>query len=144
VREVQELLSHFGHGSAAHEATVREHLNAKRVMRSRARRRHRPFQLSLTTLALSGAPLCLLASLLWLRSSALAMSRRDAKLQDQISVARFGLERTRKEIAALNASPHIEQWAKERGWQRATQKDFDEVPSAANGDSASTPNPSGL
>jgi hypothetical protein len=129
-QEVAELLSHFGHGGAQQDAKVREQVEVRREARRRARRHHRPFRLTLVAGVLVGAPLFLLASLLGLRSNALALSRRDAKLQDQISVARFDLERTRKEIAALNASPHIEQWAKERGWQRTTQKDFDQVPAA--------------
>ena len=125
--EVEELLSHFGHGDAARGEQVRALLESKRGERRRARLRHRPFRLTLAAAVLAGAPLFLVASLLWLRSSALAMSRSDTKVQDQINAARFSLQATRKEIAAMNASPHLEQWAKERHWQRATQKDFDQV-----------------
>lgn len=122
--EMQALLSHFGGVDAEREAELREQIKARR----RARRRHRPFRLNAVAIVLVGAPLCLVASLLWMRSSALALSRHDAKLQDRIAAARFDLERTRKEIAALNASPHLESWAKKRGWRRATQTDFDQVP----------------
>lgn len=128
-REVADLLSHFGHGSAEKESKVRAQMTARREVLRRARRRHRPFRLTAIAGVLGAAPLCLLACLLWLRSSALALTRQDAQLQNQISAARFELERTHKETAALNASPHIEQWAKDRKWRQATQQDFDQVPS---------------
>jgi hypothetical protein len=127
--DVDDLLSHFGHGVAERQAQTRTELEARREARRRARLRHRPFRMSAVGTVIVSAPLVLLASLLWLKSSALTLSRHDSKLQDQISAARFELERTRKEIATVNASPHIERWASERGWRRATQKDFDRVSS---------------
>lgn len=126
--DVQDLLSHFGHGATARESHVREQLDESRAQRRAARRRHRPFRVSATAIALSAAPLGLLASLLWLRSSSLSMARRDTQLQNQINASRFDMEHTRQEIAAMNASPHIEAWAKERKWQRANQQDFDQIP----------------
>jgi hypothetical protein len=125
--DVEELLSHFGHGNAEHMAQERAVLQSKREARRRARLRHRPFRMSAAGVAILGAPLGLLACLLWLHSSALSLSRREAKLQDRISESRFNLERTRKEIAALNASPHIASWANARHWRRATLQDFDQV-----------------
>lgn len=127
-REVRELLSHFGHGEASLQAKARDEMQVRRDVRRRARLRHRPFRMTVAATLLGAAPLALLASLLWLRSSALAMSRQDSKLQNQINAARFELQNTRKQIAALNASPHLDEWAKERKWRRATQKDFDQVP----------------
>jgi hypothetical protein len=127
--DVTELLSHFGHGNAERKAQARAEVEARREARRRARLRHRPFRMSAAGAVIISAPLVLLASLLWLKSSALTLSRHDTKLQDRISAARFELERTRKEIATVNASPHIERWASERGWRRATQKDFDRVSS---------------
>jgi hypothetical protein len=87
--------------------------------------------MTLVATALVGAPLTLLACLLWMNSSALALSRRDAALQKNIEAARFELQSTRREIAAVNASPRVEEWAKERGWHQATQQDFDDVSKVA-------------
>jgi hypothetical protein len=144
IDDVQELLSHFGHGNAELEAKERAQLEAKREERKRARRRHRPFRMSAPAAVITFVPLVLLASLLWLRSSSLALSRQDAKLQQQIDEARFDLQRTRKEIALLAASPQAGTWAQQRGWRVATQSDFDQVPGEtatqiAAGESESTP-----
>lgn len=128
--DVGDLLLYFGHGDAQREAKLRAQMEAQREARRRARRRHRPFRLTPAASVIIVAPLLLLASLLWLRSSALALARHDSRLQEQITTARFDLERTRKEIATVSASPHIESWAAERSWQRAAQNDFDRVPGA--------------
>jgi hypothetical protein len=129
--DVQDLLSHFGHGDAEREAQERAQLQSRREARRRARLRHRPFRMSAACIVILGAPLSLLAGLLWMQSSAQALSWHDTKLQDQITESRFDLERTRKEIAAANASPHIASWASERHWRRATLKDFDQVTEGA-------------
>jgi hypothetical protein len=126
--DVNELLSHFGHGNAELQERERAQLEAKHQERKRERRRHRPFHMSAPATVIVLVPLFLLASLLWLRSSSLALSRHDAKLQQQIEETRFDLQRTRKEIALLAASPQAGTWAQQRGWRVATQSDFDQMP----------------
>lgn len=127
----RELVEHFGDAQTSQAVAQKEEVNARREARRKARRRHRPFRMTLVASALVGAPLTLLACLLWMNSSALALSRHDAALQKNIEATRFELESTRREIAAVNASPKVEQWAKERGWHQATQQDFDDVSKTA-------------
>lgn len=127
--DIEQLLEHFGHGSgSARDPHLREEVENRRQQKRLARLRHRPFRLTVTATMLAAAPLCLLASLLWMRSNSMALARRDVSLQNQISAARFSMESTRQQIASLNASPHLESWAKARGWKRAGQQDFDQVP----------------
>ncbi len=127
----RNLVEHFGGAEPSRAVAEKEEINARREARRKARRRHRPFRMTLVATALVGVPLTLLACLLWMNSSALALSRRDATLQKNIEAARFELQSTRREIASVNASPQIEQWAKERGWHQATQQDFDDVTKVA-------------
>ena len=125
--DLRGLLDHFSGENAARTEQKQKEVEARRTARKRDRLRHRPFRLTILATTMAGAPLAILACLLWMRSSALALSRQDAALQNKIEATRSELERTRQEIAAVNASPQVEQWAKERGWRRANQNDFDEV-----------------
>ena len=125
--DLDDLLEHFTGENAARTEHQQKEVEARRLARKRARLRHRPFRMTILASAMAGAPLALLACLLWMRSSSLAYSREDADLQKQIVAARFESERTREEIAAVNASPRVELWAKQRGWRRANQNDFDDV-----------------
>ena len=125
--DLRGLLDHFSGENAARTEQKQKEVEARRTARKRARLSHRPFRLTVLATTMAGAPLAILACLLWMRSSALALSREDAALQNKIEATRSELERTRQEIAAVNASPQVEQWAKERGWRRANQNDFDEV-----------------
>jgi hypothetical protein len=127
----RELVEHFGGAQPSSVVAEKAEVEARREARRKARRRHRPFRMTLIASALVGAPLILLACLLWMKSNALSLSRQDAVLQSQIEAARFELQSTRREIAAVNASPQVEQWAKERGWHQATQQDFDDVSKVA-------------
>lgn len=127
----RNLVEHFGGAEPTSAVAEKEEVDARREARRKARRRHRPFRMTLMATALVGAPLTLLACLLWMNSNALELSRRDAALQKNIEAARFELQSTRREIAAVNASPQVEQWAKERGWRQATQQDFDDVSKVA-------------
>jgi len=124
---LNDLLEHFTGENAARTAQQQKELEARRVARKRARLRHRPFRMTVLASAMVGAPLAFLACLLWMNSSSLALTRQDSDLQKQIIATRFESERTREEIASINASPQVEQWAKERGWRRASQNDFDDV-----------------
>ena len=127
----RELIEHFAGAQTSHAVAEKQEVEARRASRRKARRRHRPFRMTLVATALVGAPLSLLACLLWMKSNALALSRQDAALQTKVEAARFELESTRREIAAVNASPQVEEWAKERGWHQATQDDFDDVSKVA-------------
>lgn len=128
--DLRGLLDHFTGENAARALQQQKEVEARRVARKRARLRHRPFRMTILASAMAGAPLALLACLLWLKSSSLALLREDADLQKRIAATRFESERTREEIAAVNASPQVEQWAKERAWRRANQNDFDDVSKA--------------
>jgi len=130
--DLRGLLDHFTGENAARTAQQQNELEERRVARKRARLRHRPFRMTILASAMSGAPLALLACLLWIKSSSLAFSRDDADLKNKIAAARFESERTREEIASVNASPQVEQWAKERGWRRANQDDFDDISKAVS------------
>lgn len=121
------LVDHFNGRQAEHMERERLDIDARRQQRRRERLRHRPFRLTFLTIALLGAPLLLLGCLLNMNSSALALAREDENLKDKIEETRFDLQNTRKEIAALNSSPHVEHWAKMRGWQQAKQQDIDDV-----------------
>lgn len=136
----RNLVEHFGGDQTARAVAEKEEVEARREARRKARRRHRPFRMTLVASALVGAPLTLLACLLWMNSNALELSRRDDALQKNIEAMRFELQNTRREIAAVNASSRVEEWAKERGWHQATQQDFDDVtkdgPRVAAADSA--------
>ena len=123
------LVDHFNSRQAEHVERDRLDIDTRREQRRRERLRHRPFRLTFLTIALLGAPLLLLASLLNMNSSALALAREDEDLKDKIVETRFELQNTRKEIAALNSSPQLEHWAKSRGWQQAGPQDFDDVSS---------------
>ena len=126
--DLRGLLDHFSGESALRAHQEQQETEARRAARRRARLCHRPFRLTVFTTVMAGAPLAILACLLWMNSSALALSREDAALQNKIEATRSELEQTRREIASVNASPQVEQWAKERGWRRAGQNDFDAVP----------------
>lgn len=121
------LVDHFNGRQDGHVERERLDIDARREQRRRERLRHRPFRLTFLTIALLGAPLLLLGCLLNMNSSALALAREDEDLKDKIEATRFELQNTRKEIAALNSSPHVEYWAKTRGWQQAGPQDFDDV-----------------
>jgi hypothetical protein len=135
--DVEELLSHFGHGNAERDAREREQLLSRREARRRARLRHRPFGMSAICALFLGVPVGLLACLLWLQASAQTLQRRDSQLKDQATETRFALERTRKEIAALGASPQITSWAQQRHWRPATLQEFDQVTDYGSEGSAS-------
>lgn len=121
------LVDHFGGEHTAQIAIDRTEIAARQQARRHERLKHRPFRMTLLATALAGAPLALLACLLWMKSNALALSREEAELHNSIVAARFELQSTRKEIASVNASPQVEHWARERGWRQATQQDFDDV-----------------
>ena len=121
------LVDHFNGRQAEHVERDRIDIDVRRQQRRRERLRHRPFRLTFLTIALLGAPLLLLGCLLNMNSSALALAREDVDLKNKIEETRFELQNTRKEIAALNSSPHVEYWAKSRGWQQAGPQDFDDV-----------------
>jgi cell division protein FtsL len=123
------LVDHFNSQQAQQQEHERVDLDARRLQRRRERLRHRPFRLTFLTIALLGAPLLLLGCLLNMNSNSLALARQDASLQNQIIATRFELQNTQKEIAGLNSSPHLEHWARVRGWQQAGPQDFDDVSS---------------
>ena len=125
--DLSDLLEHFTGENAARTAKQQKEVEALRVARKRARLRHRPFRMTILASAMAGAPLALLACLLWIKSSSLALSRQDLDLKNKIVAARSESERTSEEIASVNASPQVKQWAKERGWRRANPYDFDDV-----------------
>ena len=125
--DLRGLLDHFSGENAARAEHQQKEVEARRTARKRARLCHRPFRLTILATTIAGAPLIILACLLWMRSSALALSREDRALQTKIEATRSELEQTRREIAAVNASSQVEQWAIERGWRRAIQNDFDQV-----------------
>lgn len=121
------LVEHFGGEATARVEIEEAEVETRRIARRKARLKHRPFRMTLLASAMAGAPLALLACLLWMHSSALELSRQDKALQDKIEAARFELQSTRRDIASVNASPQVEHWARERGWRQATQQDFDDV-----------------
>ncbi len=123
------LVEHFNGQEAEQLEEQRVELDTRRLQRRRERLRHRPFRLTFLTIALLGAPLLLLSSLLSMNSNSLALARQDAALQNQIIATRFELQNTQKEIAGLNSSPHLEHWARVRGWQQAGPQDFDDISS---------------
>lgn len=121
------LVDHFNGQQDEHLEHERHEMDARRLQRRRERLRHRPFRLTFLTIALLGAPLLLLGCLLSMKSNSLALARQDATLQNQIVATRFELQNTQKEIAGLNSSPHVEHWARVRGWQQAGPQDFDDI-----------------
>ncbi len=123
------LVDHFNGQQAEQLEQQQVEFDTRRLQRRRERLRHRPFRLTFLTLVLLGAPLLLLAGKLNMDSNALALARQDAALQNQIVATRFELQNTQKEIAALNSSPHLEHWARVRGWQQAGPQDFDDISS---------------
>lgn len=125
--DLRGLLDHFTGENAARTQHQQKEVEARRAARKRSRLRHRPFRMTVLASAMVGAPLALLACLLWMKSSSLAFSREDETLRRKIAATRSELDRTREEITAVNASPQVGQWAKERGWRRADQNDFDNV-----------------
>lgn len=102
---------------------------SKRQTKKRARSKHRPFKPTGPTVVIAAVPVFLLVYLLFVNSAALALSHENMKLQNKVEDTRFELQRIRKEIAGVNASAQVEEWAKERGWSQATQQDFDDVSS---------------
>ncbi len=125
--DLSDLLEHFTGENAARTAQQQQEVESRRVARKRARLRHRPFRMTILASAIVGAPLGLLACLLWMNSNALALSREDISLKNRIAAARSESQRISEEIAAVTASPQAEQWARERGWHRASQNEFDDV-----------------
>ena len=128
--DLSDLLEHFTGENAARTSQQQKEVEERRVARKRARLRHRPFRMTILAGAMAGAPLTLLACLLWIKSSSLALSRQESDLKNKIVAARSESERTSEEIASVNASPQVEKWAKERGWRRANPYDFDDVSTA--------------
>lgn len=78
---------------------------------------------------MTAVPALLLVYLLSVNSKALTLSHQNVRMQNQMEETRYELQRIRKEIAAVNASAQVEEWARERGWRQATQQDFDDVSS---------------
>lgn len=101
----------------------------RQTRRRRARAKHRPFHLSLPAVVMTAVPALLLVYLLSVNSKALTLSHQNVRMQNQMEETRYELQRIRKEIAAVNASAQVEEWARERGWRQATQQDFDDVSS---------------
>ena len=125
--DLHDLLEHFTGENAARTSQQQKEVEAHRTARKRARLRHRPFRMTILASAMAGAPLALLACLLWIKSSSLEFSRQDQNLNNKINAVRSESQRTRDEIAAINASPRVEEWARERSWRRANPYEFDNV-----------------
>jgi hypothetical protein len=104
---------------------------ARRLARSRARRAHKPFRLSLPTTAMGIALMAQLMALLWIKSLALSAMHRSVALGDathgQIGRVNEDIAQTQKKIAGLSSPAQIKKWADQRGWRLATPEQFDDV-----------------
>lgn len=133
-QEWRELIDHFDRDQvmpAVKKVSKKSEAAAqpKRQTKKRARSKHRPFHLTWPTVVFAAVPGILLVYLLFVNSAALALSHENMRLQSKVEETRFELQRIRKEIATVNASAQVEEWAKERNWRQATQQDFDDVSS---------------
>lgn len=116
-----------------------------RAARRRARRSHRPFRLSWQASVAGCVLLGQLVALLYLQGMALSARNNSYKLDKEIAQVYGNVTHTQKEIAALDSSPRIAQWAQERGWKVATQDKLDSITNRAplTQETASTDTPSG-
>jgi len=118
-QSVEPLLDHFNRED--------EQEQANRAAQRKAKRAHRPLQLSWPAGVAATLLLSHLVALLWLHGSTLAARNRNAELSAQILHARNDIERTKEKIARRASAARIDQWARERGWRKATQPEFDDV-----------------
>ena len=104
---------------------------ARRLARSRARRAHKPFRLSLPTTAMGIALMAQLMALLWIKSLALSAMHRSVALGDathgEIGRVNEDIAQTQKKIAGLSSPAQLKKWADQRGWRLATPEQFDDV-----------------
>lgn len=119
-RQVEQLVNHFQQDQPL-APTVAE--------RKRARKFHRPFQLTRQAIIVSSLVVCQFLAVLWLEGINLSTSRDAAALDQKIQDARKDIEDTQAEIAALDASAHFAEWAGQRGWVLAGQDKFDDITS---------------
>ncbi|MBV9865925.1 MAG: hypothetical protein JO316_11265 [Abitibacteriaceae bacterium] len=98
-----------------------------RAARRRARRSHRPFRLSWQASVAGCVLLCQLVALLYMQGMTLSARNNSYRLDKEIAQVQGNVTRTQKEIAALDSSPRIAQWAHERGWSVATQDKLDSI-----------------
>jgi hypothetical protein len=117
-QDVEDQLQHFNFDTST---------QTTRTERRRARRRHRPLQLSWPVAILGSLLLCQWVALLWLEGLNLATSRHASKLDNQIQDVRKDIEDTQADIAKLDASAHIGEWAQQRGWVQVAQDKFDDI-----------------
>lgn len=111
----------LAYGDVVHE----ELPDTGRAARRRSRRAHRPLEWSWPLGVGVTVLLAQLVALLWLQGLALSARNRSYALDKSIAQAQEGVSRTQKEIAALDSSPQIAQWARARGWSVATQDRLD-------------------
>ncbi|HVF11013.1 MAG TPA: hypothetical protein VNA16_09440 [Abditibacteriaceae bacterium] len=124
-QSVEPLLDHFN--------GVDEQARVTRAARRRARRTHRPLQLSWPVGIVAALLLGHLVALLWLHGCALAARNRDARLTRQVQQASNEVNQIQKQIASLSSPAQLDQWARKRGWHKAALTDTDDVtkPAAA-------------
>jgi len=119
--QVRSLVEHF------HESDTGTQAQEARAVRRRALRRHRPFHLSLLSIAICAWMFGMLVVLLWWGSRAQTALDHSIDLDREITRMRLEIGDAQKKISALDSSPHLSRWARQRGWTQATSERIDDV-----------------
>jgi hypothetical protein len=118
---VQSLVEHFNDSQTA------SHVQQERAVRRQARKRHRPFRLSLFSIVVCAWTFTVLTALLLSYSRASSASHQSLKLDKEIAHMRDDIASAQRKISSLDSSPHLATWARQRSWTQASSDRIDDV-----------------
>jgi len=102
----------------------------ERAIRRLAKKRHRPFTMSLFSIVISAWMFFMVVTLLWWSSRAASALQRSMSLEKDIELVRREITNAQREISALDSSPHLARWAQQRNWAQASSTRIDDVTKA--------------
>jgi len=131
-QRMQPLVEHFTEADFAPpvQTEPRPQVHDERALRRLARKRHRPFQMSLFSILVSAWMFTVLVMLLWWSGRASSALQRSINLDKDIELVRRDITNAQREISALDSSPHLAQWARNLKWDQATSGRIDDVTKA--------------